>query len=92
MDTRTSQEEVTTSPVFVQCYTDRKVRVGQQSGGIKLRGYENLKIQLWPVLKLSNTATVTIRKDLRKRTGDLMERTCAGGLHGQPRVLTLMEN
>lgn len=55
MYTRTSQEEVTTSPVFVQRYIDRKVHIGQQSGGIKLRGYKNLTIHLWPVLKLRNS-------------------------------------
>lgn len=53
--TRRSQEEVTTSPVFVQRYIDRKVHIGQQSGGIKLRGYKNLKIHLCPVLKLRNS-------------------------------------
>lgn len=40
--TRTSQEEVTTSPVFVRRHIARKVCTGQQSGGIKLRRYKNL--------------------------------------------------
>lgn len=48
-----AHREVTLS-CFVQLYIPRNLHIGQQSGGIKLRGYKNLKSHLRPVLKLRN--------------------------------------
>lgn len=69
----------------------RNLPKGQESGGIRLRGYRNLRIHLCPNLKLRN-GDMTIRKGLTSRAGDLMEQMHAGGLGRRPSALTLMEN